>query len=103
MNTGCKRKVLMNSGAFYVPYNPFMHMGYQDYLRRLTQKFNSWVSGTFVKDKVQGLEEATEMMQQRYPGNYTLIEKYNSTRSAFELEVKFDNLKEEMLWKMKWA
>lgn len=106
MSIGFKGKVILNQeyGAFYAPYIPtIMHTGYQDYLRSLNQKFNSWISTTFVKDKVEGLSDALDLMQLHYPGNYTLIEKYNSTRGAFELDVQFDNPKEEMLWKMKWA
>ena len=103
MNAGYKGKVTVGHGAISAPYIPSMQTNYQDYLRSLSLKFNSWVSTTFVKDKVEGLEEATEMMRQRYPGNYTLIEKYNPSRGAFELAVKFENPKEEMLWKMKWA
>lgn len=105
MNLGYKAKVILNQeyGAIYAPYIPLMRTGYQDYLRSLNQKFNSWVNTTFVKDKIEGLEDALELMQQRYPGNYTLIEKYNPARGAIELDVKFANPKEEMLWKMKWA
>ena len=103
MNVGYKGKVLVGQGVISAPYNPFMRTGYQDYLHSLNQKFNSWVSTSFVKDKVEGLEDATEIMKQRYPGNYTLVEVYNPTRGTFELSVKFDNSKEELLWKMKWA
>jgi len=105
MKLGYKGKVILNQkfGSISAPYNPFMHTGYEDYLRSLNQKFNSWVSTQFIKDKVEGLEEATDLMRQRYPGNYRLIEKYNPTRGAFELAVEFDNPKEEMLWKLKWS
>jgi hypothetical protein len=102
MNFGHKVKLNMEYGSVRTPF-PVPHTGYEEYLRSLNQKFNSWVNASFVKDKVEGLEEATEMMQQRYPGNYKLIEKYNSNRGASELAVEFDNPKEEMLWKMKWA
>ena len=100
---GYKGQLNLVYGSISAPYNPFMHTGYEEYLRSLNQKFNSWVNTTFVKDKVEGLTDALELMQQRYPGNYRLIEKYNPSRGAFELDVKFDNPKEEMLWKMKWA
>lgn len=103
MNAGYKGKVNVGYGAISAPYNPFMRTGYQDYLHSLNLKFTSWVSATFAKDKGEGLEEALEMMQERYPGNYILIEKYNPIRGTFELAVKFNNPKEEMLWKMKWA
>ena len=83
--------------------DPVLRTRYEDYLYSLNQKFNSWVSTTFVKDKVEGLSDALDLMQQQYPGNYTLVEVYNSTRGAFELAVKFENPKEEMLWKMKWT
>ena len=90
---GYKGQLNLVYGSISAPYNPFMHTGYEEYLRSLNQKFNSWVNTTFVKDKVEGLTDALELMQQRYPGS----------RGAFELDVKFDNPKEEMLWKMKWA
>lgn len=103
VKVGYKGKMNAEVGSFYAPYIPIMHTGYQDYLRSLNQKFNSWVNTTFVKDKVEGLSDALDLIQLHYPGNYTLIEKYNPTRGLMELDVQFDNPKEEMLWKMKWA
>jgi hypothetical protein len=84
--------------------NVLLDTGYEDYLRKLNNKYYMWLSvaNSFI-DKEEGIEEATEMMQQRYPGNYVLHQIYNHSRGAFELAVKFDNPKEEMLWKMKWA
>ena len=83
--------------------NALLHTGYEDYLRKLTAKYFMWLSTNSFTSREEGLEEAREMMQQRYPGNYVLHQVYNYHRGAFELAVKFDNPKEEMLWKMKWA
>jgi hypothetical protein len=78
--------------------------GYQDYLRKLSNKYYVWLTTTNSGiDKEQGLEEAREIMQQRYPGNYVLDQIRDPSRGAFELVVKFDDPKEELLWKIKWS
>lgn len=76
------------------------HRSWKSYLASLSSRYIQWKSQGYKDD--DGASDATELMQQRYPGKYKLIERYNPTRGVFELDIVFDNPKEEMLWKIKW-
>lgn len=102
VKVGYRGKVISDAGAYYAPYVPIQFVSWQEYLRKLEQKFNSWITTKFA-NRLEGIEDATELMKQHYPGNYTLTEKYDPARGVFALTVVFENPKEEMLWKIKWT
>lgn len=76
------------------------HRSWKSYLNSLSSRYMLWKQQGY-KD-YEGESDATELMQQRYPGNYKLVERYNTTRGVFELDIVFENPKEEMLWRIKW-
>lgn len=84
-------------GAVYAPYYPFEKMTWQYYLQYLQLKYISW--NELGKNKTgNGLSDVTELMKERYPGNYQVIEKYDSIQGKFVLKLEFDDPKEETIW-----
>ena len=49
------------------------------------------------------LKEATEMMQNLYPGQYKIEEYYNARLKHLDLRLVFDDPKEETLWMLKYG
>jgi hypothetical protein len=102
MNTGYKGKIIIDVGAVYAPYNPFENITWQKYLQELQLKYASWTQLGLNKTG-DGLSDATEMMREKYPGNYHVIEKYDSITGKFVLKLEFTDHKEEIFWLLKWA
>ena len=89
-------------GYAYAPYNPFNPPQWQDKLRELELKFASWLKmGNLSRDS--GLEDVNLMMKAYYPGNYTVVEEYNSARGVFGFTLKFEDQKEKTMWMLKWS
>jgi hypothetical protein len=102
VNAGYKGKVFVDLGAFYAPYNPFENITWQQYLQELQLKYASWTQ--LGKNKTgDGLSDVTELMKERYPGNYCVIEKYDSITGKFVLKLEFTDPKEEIFWLLKWS
>lgn len=76
------------------------------YKRRLRMLHSDYV---FVRsrDKLLTDQEATselvKEMQKEYPGNYTLVEKWNPDSLIFEFILKFDSIEEETLFLLKFS
>lgn len=95
-----KSKSIIDSGFYYAPYNLFETMTWQVYLNVLQSKY---ASGTKLGQNREGdgLSDATEMMKKKFPGPYSIIEKYDPIRGCFTLKLKFDDPKEEIFWLLK--
>lgn len=97
MNAGYKGRIIVDMGAVYAPYNPFEKMTWQYYLQYLQLKYIGWTH--LGQNKAgDGLSDVTELMKERYPGNYQVIEKYDSIKGKFILKLEFDDPKEETIW-----
>lgn len=72
------------------------------YLDILQSRYTSWTK-LGQECTGDGLEDVTEMMQRKFPGPYTIVEKFNVDRGVFGLEPKFESPQEELLWKIKWS
>jgi len=103
MNTGYKGKILIDSGFVYAPYIPKIEkMTWQSYLQELQLRYASWTH-LFPNKTGDGLSDVTDMMRERYPGNYRVIEKYDSIKGRFVLKLEFNDPKEETFWLLMWS
>lgn len=76
-------------------------MSWEDDLRNLSLKYNGWLT---INEKTgNGLDDANEIFQSKYPGPYRLIDYYDNNRGVFSLKLGFDNPNQELLWKIKWS
>lgn len=103
MSVGYKGKIAVDMGAICAPYtySPFEKMTWQKYLQYLQLKYASWTQlGNKTGD---GLADATELMKKVYPGNYQVIEKYDSIQGKFVLKLEFEDPKEEIVWLLRWG
>ena len=102
MNAGYKGIVHNHPGYVSCPNNPFKPVQWQDKLQELQLKYASWTQ--LGKNKTgDGLSDVTELMKERYPGNYCVIEKYDSITGKFVLKLEFTDPKEEIFWLLKWS
>lgn len=46
-------------------------------------------------------QEVTKYMQERFPGNYTLEEYYDSNTMSFRYRLKFDSEQDEIVFKLR--
>ena len=49
------------------------------------------------------LDVITSEMKYMYPGNYIVEEYYDFKQGMFNIRPKFEDPKEELMWKLKWA
>jgi hypothetical protein len=74
-------------------------MSWQTHLHELQQKYYLW--------KAQHHEDAeqqvTEVMKERFPGEYQVVEYYNPNRGIMDLKVVFEDTKKELVWKVKYS
>lgn len=74
-------------------------MTWQTYLEKLNLTFIDWAK---LSDKAgDGFSDATELMKEKYPGNYQVIEKYDSVRGNFVFKLEFSDSHEETIWLLK--
>ena len=90
-------------GVFYTPYTPaiFMKQTPASVLHALHTKYVLW-KASFPKQTNQ-IEQVTEVMQEQFPGPYTIVEAYNPQRGCFELQTRFSDPKQETLWRIKYS
>lgn len=103
MSAGYKGKISIDVGFMYAPYIPEIEkMTWQKYLQELQLKYASWTE--LGQNKTgDGLSDVTEIMRERYPGNYRVIEKYDSIKGKFVLKLEFNDPKEEIFWVLKYS
>ncbi len=102
MNAGYKGVVHKHQGYVNCPRNPFKLKSWQDTLQELELSFNNWIM-IGKRDRESGLEDVNRIMKTSYPGNYTVIEAYDSKRGVFGFKLMFDDPKEETFWLLKWS
>jgi len=76
------------------------YKNYKQLLRKLELDFACWMNTGF-GDRNSGLSDANLIMQEMYPGPYTVVEKYDIDRAAFSFELNFSDPKEETFWLLK--
>jgi hypothetical protein len=101
MNAGYKGKVVVEPGYITAPYNPFRVLTWQEKLLELEFKFYArWLEIGNVS-REDGLADINEMMQAWYPGPYTVIESYISSRGVSGLKLEFKDPHQETIWLLK--
>lgn len=70
------------------------------YLKYLYKKYVMWKPTTDCNDKI---EQLTEMMQERYPGEYVVAEKLNEETQEMQPYLKFTDPRYELMFNIKWA
>lgn len=81
------------------PNRPPKHWTWQDYLRELELRYNSW-KHTY-NTQGMGMKDVNEIMQGLYPGPYRVVEKYLPDRMVIGFSLEFDDPKEKTLWLLK--
>ena len=46
---------------------------------------------------------ATKLMQDRYPGNYRVVENFDPARGCFGFKLEFDDPREETMFLLNWS
>ncbi len=75
---------------------------WQQYLQHLSRQYTSWIK-LGQQCEGDGIADINELMQQKFPGPYIIREQYNVERGLFEVEMKFEDKNQELLWKIKWS
>ena len=75
---------------------------WQSYLRILQSRHTSWTK-LGQNSESDGLDFVTKSMQERFPGKYTIVEGFDPERGTMSLKVKFEDSKEELMWKLRWS
>jgi hypothetical protein len=75
---------------------------WQGYLRRLGNGLNGVATNKYITE-ADIVENAQKYMQIKYPGNYTVEPYYNTEMGRFDLRLKFDDPKEEIVWLLRWS
>jgi len=73
---------------------------WETYLKDLASELNGLFGGP--KPEVV-IKRANIRMQGKYPGKYIVEDFYNPKKSKFDLRLRFENSKEELIWKIKWS
>lgn len=71
-------------------------------LDRVQRNYTGWTLLGQQRDG-DGLSDANEMMQKRYPGNYKVEERYEPSRGTFRLYLKFNDPKDETFFLLKYS
>lgn len=102
MSAGYKGKISIDSGSIYAPYIPKIEkMTWQQYLQELQLRYDTW---DFIVYKTgNGLDDATDIMRERYPGNYRIIKEYDIIKNKFVFKLKFNDPKEETFWLLRYS
>ena len=76
-------------------------MNWQRYLRELHLRYASWMAIPTGYRSGDGIQDATELMQDKYPGNYVVEQYWDTKKMVFDFRLKFDDPREETFWKIK--
>jgi hypothetical protein len=71
------------------------------YLTELHKKYILWRAA--YPDERDHTQQVTDMMQDRFPGPYVVEEFYNIARGCFDLRLKFEDPKQETMWRIKYS
>lgn len=75
------------------------HWTWQDYLQELELKYNNWRNNFATTE--MGLQDVNEIIQDLYPGPYTVEEAYIPSRQVIGFVLKFTDPKDETFWLLK--
>lgn len=75
---------------------------WQGYLRRLGNGLNGVATNKYITAE-DIIDNAQKCMQINYPGQYTVEQFYNAESGRFDLRLKFDDPKEEIVWLLRWT
>ena len=75
---------------------------WQIYLNLLQSQYASWTK-LGQECEGDGLADATELMQDRFPGPYKVVEKFDPKRGTFSLQLDFSDEKEKLFWLLRWS
>ena len=104
--TGYKGKATLDAGSYYAPYVPLMNSPketWETFLVVLSMGINLAYDNDPTKREEQIVRTAQERMQMKYPGPYIVEPYYNAKKGKFDLRLKFEDSKEELMWKIKWT
>lgn len=76
---------------------------WQSYLRRLGNGLNGITERSKTITETDIVANAQKYMQKKYPGKYVVEQFYNVDRGKFDLRLKFDDPKEEVVWLLRWS
>lgn len=106
MAAGYRGKVAMSAGAYYAP-NPPRHTPetWQSYLSRLGNGLNGVIgsnnTNTYSEEDI--VANAEKYMKKKYPGPYKVAQYYNAQKMKWDLRLKFEDPKEELVWLLKYS
>lgn len=76
---------------------------WEEYLQFLSKRYTSWTKLGQPEKTGDGVEDANYMMKKKFPGPYTVVEKYDVYHMVFSLALEFESPQEELMWKIKWS
>jgi hypothetical protein len=76
-----------------------LNMSWQEWLNELQLKYGYWVK----RSPGDALMHITNDMQKQFPGNYHVIDVYDSQSTLLKLDLMFDNPEEKTFWMIKWS
>ena len=74
---------------------------WQSYLRRLGNGINGISERSKTLTEKDIIVNAEHYMQKKYPGNYVVESYYNANKMKYDLRLRFEDPKEELMWMMK--
>lgn len=78
-----------------------LNPNWQKTLRELQLKYTIWIK-TFNSPET-GMEDVNIIMQTLYPGPYRVVDKYLPDIKIIDLQLEFDDPKEQTIWLLKWS
>lgn len=94
--------MMMASGGINAPYQP-VPQTWQSYLRRLGNGINGISDRSETITDADIVARAEKYMKIKYPGPYIVEQFYNTEKMKWDLRLRFDEPKEELLWMLKWS
>ncbi len=76
---------------------------WQTYLRRLGNGINGISERSKTLTEKDIIANAEHYMQKKYPGPYRVESYYNADKMKYDLRLKFDDLKQETMWLLRWS
>ena len=102
MSVGYQGSAIPGAGGYYAGVVPTPDT-WQRYLRRLGNGINgvSQRSETITEEDIRA--RAERYMQERYPGPYRVEQFYNADKMKWNLQLRFDDAREETMWLLRWS
>lgn len=78
-----------------------LNLNWQTTLRELQLKYSIWIK-TFNSPET-GMQDVNDIMQTLFPGPYRVVGKYLPDIKIIDLELEFDDPREQIIWLLKWS